>query len=198
MCILRSQRHLIENQLKSIKFEGPIHLIINDEQCAQAAEALAHAKALGFDTETRPSFKKGEYHPVALLQLATETDVYLFRMQKIGHFAGIKSIFENKEILKIGVAIRDDLKELKKRFPFQHEGFIELQDLAKAKGLKNMGLKGMTEELLSARLSKAAKITNWEARELTDQQLSYAATDAWIGLQLYSAMQKIESPSQPA
>lgn len=153
---------------------------------------LESVKVLGFDTETRPSFKKGEVYKVALLQLSTETDAYLFRLHSLSQFDRIKNIFENTEIIKVGVAIRDDLKTLQKIFPFIPKGFIELQDIAKEKNLENFGLKGMTAEVLGAELSKGPKLTNWEARELTDPQLMYAATDAWIGLKLYQKL--MESP----
>jgi ribonuclease D len=175
---------------KPIHFPGKIHLIQNDQQLAEVSVELNHAKELGFDTETRPSFKKGDFFKVALLQLSTENEAYLIRLHGITQFESVKNIFENKQIVKVGVAIRDDLKELQKIFKFTPQNFIELQDLAKLKGLKNFGLKGMTEEVLQASLSKRAKISNWEAHTLTDQQIMYAATDAWIGLKLF---QKIKN-----
>lgn len=175
-------------ELSLINFKGKIHLITNDQELASVAEAINSAPQLGFDTETRASFKVGEVYQVALLQLATEDDAYLIRLHGIKSFESINSVFENNQILKVGVAIRDDIKNLQKRFKFDPQNFVELQDLAKKKGLKNFGLKGMTEELLQAKLSKAAKITNWEVPKLTDQQILYAATDAWIGLVLYKKM----------
>lgn len=171
-----------------INFQGKIHLITNDQELANAEQNLNSAQALGFDTETRASFKVGEVYQVALLQLATDDDAYLIRLHGISRFEFIQSIFENQEILKVGVAIRDDLKSLQKIFKFVPQNFIELQSIAKQKGLKNMGLRGMTEEVLQASLSKKAKISNWESKKLTDQQILYAATDAWIGLKLYQAI----------
>ena len=172
----------------SIQFSGSIHLITNDFELANRASNLEAATQLGFDTETRPSFKKGETYKVALLQLATETDAYLIRLHFVTQFQVLKRIFENEKVLKVGVAIRDDLRQLQKTFSFTPQNFIELQDLAKTKGLQNFGLKGMTEEVLNQQLSKASKITNWEARELTDKQLMYAATDAWVGLKIYQSL----------
>ncbi len=172
-----------------ISFPGRIHFIANDLELQAAVNALNSAKELGFDTETRPSFKKGTVHRVALLQLATDSDAFLFRLHHIKSFDPIKSIFENEKILKVGAAIRDDLKQLQKIFSFTPKNFVELQELAKAKGLKNMGLKGMTEEALQASLSKGPKLTNWEAHTLSEQQRMYAATDAWIGLVLFKKIQ---------
>lgn len=168
-----------------LNFPGKIHVITNDQQLLLVVDALTSAKELGFDTETRPSFKKGEVYNVAMLQLATETDAYIFRFGQITQFQVLKGIFENPEVIKVGVAIRDDLKQLQKRFQFVPQNFIELQNVAKEKGLKNMGLKGMTEEVLQATISKGPKTTNWELPFLTERQIMYAATDAWIGLTLY-------------
>jgi ribonuclease D len=184
-----------EKPLERIRFQGTIHLITSDQGLADIAAQLSSAKELGFDTETRPSFKKGEFYKVALLQLSTEEDAYLVRLHSITQFQLLKGIFENKEVVKVGVAIRDDLKELQKVFKFTPQGFVELQDVAKAKGLKNFGLKGMTEEVLQASLSKKAKISNWEAYSLTDEQIMYAATDAWIGLQLFQKLTSSVTPT---
>lgn len=184
-------------ELKLLQFTGKIHLIDTDAKLADVSERMLAAGAFGFDTETRPSFRKGEVYGTALLQLATDDDAYLIRLQKISRFDVLKTIFENTAVLKTGVAIRDDLKKLKQGFPFTPENFTELQDLAKTKGLQNFGLQGMTEEVLNARLSKKAKITNWEAAVLTPDQVMYAATDAWVGLKLYRAISERPMPAAP-
>ena len=173
------------SDLPMISFSGKIHLITSDKELAAVVDEMLAVKEFGFDTETRPSFRKGEVYQVALLQLAAQDHAYLIRLNKVNQYQILKAIFENDEVLKVGVAIRDDIKQLQKRFSFEPRNFVELQDIAKKKGLENFGLKGMTEEVLQARLSKAAKITNWEAFELTDAQIKYAATDAWVGLQLF-------------
>jgi ribonuclease D len=185
---------LIFSEKQRLNFQGKIHLIVNDRELAHVTETLSVATELGFDTETRPSFKKGEFYKVALLQLATEEAAFLIRLHGITQFQGIKRIFENTQVVKVGVAIRDDLKSLLKMFHFQPENFVELQSLAKTKGLKNFGLKGMAEEILQGTISKGPKTTNWEARDLTDKQLQYAATDAWIGLQLFKKIRDLETP----
>lgn len=171
-----------------IRFPGKIHLISTDQELAVVAPSLKSAEILGFDTETRASFKVGEVYQVALLQLATETDAYLIRLHGIKQFESIKNVFENEKTLKVGVAIRDDLKLLQKLFKFVPENFIELQTVAKEKGLKNMGLRGMTEEILQSSLSKKAKISNWEVKTLSADQIMYAATDAWVGLKLFQKL----------
>lgn len=183
----------MKNQIDEIKknilsFQGEIHLICSDKELLEVAEDLKSAKFLGFDTETKPSFVKGQIYKVALLQLSTESDAYLIRLHRISQFQILVSIFENTEIVKVGVAIRDDIKTLQKMFRFEPQNFIELQTLAKINGLNNFGLKGMAEEVLKGTVNKGPKMTNWEAKVLTDRQLSYAATDAWIGLKLFESL----------
>ena len=129
---------------------------------------------------------------MALLQLSTDKDAFLIRLHGITEFETLIAIFENPEIVKTGVAIHDDLRALKKAFKFSPKNFIELQTLAKQKGLTKFGLKGMAEEVLQGTVFKGPKMTNWERKVLTDAQLSYAATDAWIGLKLF---EKISSMS---
>lgn len=173
-----------------LSFPGKIHFINTNQELQSIKTMLEGATEFGFDTETRPAFKKGESYQVALLQLSTETDAFVIRLHRVNQYEIFKSIFENQDVVKVGVAIRDDLKQLQKRFSFEPQNFIELQTLAKEKGLENFGLKGMTEEVLQATITKGPKTTNWEAAELTDRQILYAATDAWIGLKLYKKLKE--------
>lgn len=177
---------------KRITFPGKIHLINTDQELGAMASVIESATALGFDTETRASFKVGEVYQTALIQLATEDEAFLIRLHGLRVFDPIIRVFENPEILKVGAAIRDDLKQLQKLFKFSPQNFIELQSVAKIKGLKNLGLRGMTEEVLQASLSKRAKTSNWETKILTADQIMYAATDAWIGLKLYQEISRLK------
>lgn len=183
----------MSNEIEEIKknilsFQGKMHLICSDEELAAVAEELNSAKVLGFDTETRPSFVKGQVYKVALLQLSTENHAYLIRLHSVSKFQSIISVFENTNIVKVGVAIRDDIKTLQKAFKFEPQNFIELQTIAKEKGLTKFGLKGMAEEVLKGTVNKGPKMTNWELPTLTERQLRYAATDAWIGLKLFEKL----------
>ena len=175
-----------------LTFPGKIHYINTNQELQSIKSLLQDVKEFGFDTETRPAFKKGESYQVAILQLSTETNAFVIRLHRVNDYEIFKSIFENPDVVKVGVAIRDDLKQLQKRFVFDPQNFIELQTLAKEKGLENFGLKGMTEEILHATITKGPKTTNWEAAELTDRQILYAATDAWIGLKLYQKLKELE------
>jgi ribonuclease D len=170
----------------SMQFPGKIHLIMSDSELADVN--FSEITALGFDTETKPAFKKGDNFLTALMQLATDEVAYLIRLHHIRNFEPIRKVFENPAILKVGAAIAHDLKQLQRIFPFEHQGFVDIQKVAKEKGLKNLGLKNMTEEVFSATLYKGPKMTNWERQILTDEQRLYAATDAWIGLRLYEEL----------
>lgn len=177
--------------LELISFEGEIIVIDAPKSVELAVNELRSASVLGFDTETKPSFKKGEKYSIALLQLSTDKKAYLFRLNKIGLPEPIVDILSSTEIKKVGLAIRDDLRGLKELANFEPKNFIEIQDVAKVKGLKSQGLQTITEEIFQKRLSKKAKLTNWEAMKLTEAQILYAATDAWIGLQIYTHLEKI-------
>jgi ribonuclease D len=166
-------------------FSGDIYVIDKVEQVNDVAEFLSTQPVIGFDTETRPSFKKGVINKVALLQLSTENEAFLIRVNKLGLPAPIRKILANPDIIKPGVAIRDDIKGLQGIVNFNPAGFIELQDYAKDLGIQNFSLKKLTAIVLGFRISKSQQLSNWEAEELTEAQQNYAATDAWTALNIY-------------
>lgn len=165
-------------------------MVDSDADIGPALDLMRLDPLIGFDTETKPAFKKGEVYQVSLLQLATPDHAILFRLHSLKDFSLIKAFFEDENHKKIGVAIRDDIKALQKTFPFEPKGFVELSEMAKTYKLKNFGLKGMTEEVLNLTLSKRAKLSNWESSVLKNDQKLYAATDAWIGREIYIALLK--------
>lgn len=173
------------NLLPLRSFEGDIHVITNDDEAAEAVRRLSLAKIVGFDTETRPTFKKGKLNPVSLLQLATRHEAFLFRMNKLGHFQGLEHLLTQPAPLKIGAAIHEDIRALKALFPKQTSGFIDLQDIVKNYGIENIGVKKMAAIVLGFRISKSQQLSNWEADTLTEAQMVYAATDAWVSLEIY-------------
>ena len=175
-------------ELPLIQFEGKITLVESKDDYLSSIEYLSRQKMLGFDTETKPAFKKGVVYEVALLQLATKDRAFLFRLNKIGLPNGLKSILENPEIEKIGVAIRDDIKALQKLNSFKPGGFVELQDRVKDYGIQDFSLKKLSAIVLGYRISKAQRVTNWEALELSEAQQIYAATDAWISHRIYESL----------
>jgi ribonuclease D len=166
-------------------FDGDMFLIDTEEKSVQAMSLLKDANLLGFDTETRPSFRKGRIHPVALLQLATHDKAFLFRLNKIRLPGFLIRILEDPSCLKIGVALKDDIRSLIRLRRFEPAGFVELQEYVKQYGIADNGLKKLTANVLGFRISKRNQTSNWEQDVLTGDQLRYAATDAWTCLEIY-------------
>lgn len=173
------------NELHTISYEGKIFVIDDSMIPSEIINDLSESEILGFDTETKPSFKKGQVNRVSLLQLASENAVYLFRLLNGGFPGELKEIFENDRIIKAGVAIRDDLKKLKAIRNFNPSGFCELQQLSSDFGIQPNSLRKLSAIILGFRISKSQQLTNWEALVLTEPQIIYAATDAWVSRELY-------------
>ena len=169
-------------------FNGEINLIDSYDGLSEAASVLCRADTIGFDTETRPSFKKGRKNTVSLLQLSTENQAFLFRLNRIGMPAELSALLSDKSILKIGVAVHDDLKALKSLRQFEESSFIDLQDMVKKYGILSQGLSKLAAIVLGFRISKRHQVSNWESETLSEGQLRYAATDAWVCLELYNKL----------
>jgi len=169
-------------------FEGEIVIVDSKKSLRRAVEVLSKQSIIGFDTETKPAFKKGVFNKVALLQLSTKEQAFLLRLNKIGLPKKICDILSNPEIIKPGVAIRDDIKGLQQFCNFTPGGFIELQDSAVELGIQNFSLKKLTAIVCGFRISKGQQLTNWEAGELSEKQQIYAATDAWTSLKIYETI----------
>jgi ribonuclease D len=172
------------------QFPGRILLIDDVSQLDFLHQKLVNKKLLGFDTETRPSFKKGKKHKVSLLQLATEDEAYLIRLNRVGLPESVINLFENESIKKIGLAIRDDINSLIQLTSFQPEGFIDLQQYVKKFDILDNGLKKLAANILGFRISKKQQTSNWEKEVLEDEQLIYAATDAWVCYQIYKTLRE--------
>ncbi len=169
-------------------FEGEVIIIDHPQNIKDALRELSNADFVGFDTETRPSFKKGRKNRVALLQLSISNRVFLFRVNKTGLTDEITSFLADSSVKKVGVAIHDDVKGLNEIKPFEAGAFIELQDLVKEYGIRSSGLKKLTAIILGYRISKRQQISNWEIEELSGAQIKYAATDAWTCHQIYERL----------
>ncbi|MEL7586367.1 MAG: 3'-5' exonuclease [Prolixibacteraceae bacterium] len=181
-----TREELDELPLKA--FEGEIFVIDKADKLEWAVNFLSKEKMLGFDTETKPSFKRGQVNQVALLQLSTAKKAFLFRINKIGLPDPLKRILSNAEVLKVGVAIHDDIKGLQRIGHFLPAGFIELQHEVKDYGIGDFSLKKIAGIVLGVRISKSQRLTNWESDELTEAQQCYAATDAWISFQILHSL----------
>jgi ribonuclease D len=176
------------NNLPLKAFEGKTVVVSDPKQLPKVIKEIEKHSVVGFDTETRPSFKRGQFYQVALLQLAVPKKAYLIRVNHTGMTDEIKELFENEKVIKAGVGIRDDLKALQKLKPFEPAGFFDLSTLAKQNGLQVESVKKLTALLLGFRISKSAQTSNWETPTFTQKQIEYAATDAWVCLELYEKL----------
>lgn len=171
-----------------LKFEGDIIVVDNLKNIQNAINELNNATILGFDTETKPSFRKGTKNKVALLQLSTNEKAWLFRLNKIGLPEELANVLANTNIIKVGVAIHDDILTLQKLRKFKPQSFIDLQKIAKNYNIEHLGLKPLAAIVLDAKISKSQQLSNWESQTLTDGQCVYAATDAWVTRRIYTKM----------
>lgn len=174
--------------LPLIHFAGNLQVINSVSQVEECLPFLKDQKLLGFDTETKPSFKKGKKNRVAILQLATDEKAFLFQLNKTGLHQGIIEVLKDSNITKVGAAIKDDILALKKITQFEPSGFIELQKLVTSFGIEQISLKKMAAIILNGRISKSQQTSNWEQEELTEAQQLYAATDAWCSYKIYTLL----------
>jgi len=173
------------------RWRGRISVVRNKDELAAAMRKLTGHTLLGFDTETRPAYKKGESYLPSLLQLASDKEVFIFQLKHLGLAKPLREILADSAIIKTGVSLDYDIRELKKLSSFKAAGFIDLGNLAKKMGIKNHGLRGLAAVFLGIRISKGAQTSNWSRDILTRQQIQYAATDAWVGRKLYLAQDSI-------
>jgi ribonuclease D len=178
------------NALPITSYQGRIELVRSHEHMLHAVRELKRDRLLGFDTETRPVFKKGVSHPVALLQLASADGVYVFQLRFCGHLEALFSLLADPETLKAGVSIADDVKGVRALLNFEPAGFVDVGDCARRRGMLHHGLRGMAALLLGVRIGKSCRTYNWALPNLRPSAIQYAATDAWVSRELYLAMQE--------
>ena len=171
-------------------FEGELIVVDSPDKLFNAIQYLKKQQVLGFDTETKPAFKKGVKNSVAILQLSSRNKSYIFRLTNLGLPPILSAILANPKIIKVGADIRQDLTALQKIGKFIPEGFIDIQKYSNEFGIEDNGLKKLAAIILGVKISKAQRLTNWESPELTQSQLLYAATDAWICYEMYKRLQK--------
>lgn len=178
-------------ELPVAKFPGKVIMVDREDQIQDVAQALNAEDIIGFDTETKPSFRRGQSNHVALLQLSTHTVCYLIRLNRIGLPDQIKEILENPKILKIGVSIHDDFHNLHKLFNLQPKGFVELQSYVKDFEILDNSLSRIYGIIFGKRISKGQRLTNWEANELTVHQQEYASLDAYACIEIYEQLNNV-------
>jgi len=178
-------------QLPAIEFRGQIRIIEHERDIAEACRYLETQPLVGFDTETRPSFRPGVVYRVSLLQLSSPERCYLFRLNKIPLAKPILRLLENRDLLKIGADVAGDLRSLRRIRHFRDAGFVDLQQIAPEWGIEEKSLRKLSAIVLGQRVSKAQRLSNWEAATLTAKQMLYAATDAWVCTRIYERLQRI-------
>lgn len=174
--------------LPLIEFQGKIDIVDDEDKFNVAMKEILSHKFAGFDTETRPSFKKGVQHEVSLLQIFCGEVCYLIRLHKVGFPDSLRLWFEDESIIKIGLSLRDDIRELKKKRQITPRGLVDLQVIGSDYGIAAMSLKKITAIVLGSRLSKRQQLSNWENPVLNTKQQIYAATDAWVCLEIYKRL----------
>lgn len=177
--------------LPRFTFEGRIEVIQSESEAVRAVRALKGAPLLGIDTETRPSFRKGEKHKVALLQVSDRDICFLFRLNMLGFAPCLVELLSDPAITKVGLSLRDDFMMLRGRRSFTPGGCIDLQEKAKLFGIEDMSLQKLFANVFGQRISKTAQLSNWEADTLTQSQKVYAATDAYACILLYEELLRL-------
>ncbi len=184
-------------ELESARFDGRIVVVDREEQIENVCRDLSAQRIIGFDTETRPSFKAGVTNKVALLQLSTHECCYLIRLCRTKLHNAILKILSNPQIIKIGADVAGDLRSLHALRHFHERGFLDLQQIVPAWGIEEKSLRKMSAIVLGQRVSKAQRLSNWEASTLTPQQQMYAATDAWVCISIYEKLLQTEPLTEP-
>lgn len=187
----RYEKKEIQN-LPRVLFEGRIIVIFSESEADKAVKYLLAQKILGVDTETRPSFKKGQTHQVSLLQISTNDTCFLFRLNRIGLTDSLIKLLEDCGTTKVGLSLQDDLRQLNQRRNFTPGSYIELQKEVKEIGIEDMSLQKIYANLFGQKIAKNQQLSNWEADTLSSAQQLYAATDAWACLQIHEEVTRLK------
>ena len=179
--------------MEKVEFPGRIFLVYTEKDADKAVEYLKTRRIVGVDTETRPSFKRGTTHKVALMQIATDDTCFLFRLNRIGMPASLQEFLQS-DVLKVGLSLKDDFQVIRRRKDVHAEdgNWIELQDYVGRFGIDDRSLQKIYANLFGRKISKSQRLTNWEADTLTEAQQQYAAIDAWACVKIYNCLSELE------
>ena len=167
------------------RYAGDVCLVATAADLQRARADIGQASVVGFDTETRPSFSKGESHAPCLVQVATTDSVYLFQLRRTEVLSVVAELLAEPRTVKAGVALADDLRSLRRVFPFAEQSVLDLGVVARQRGFRQTGVRNLAGILMGIRIPKGAKTSNWAAPDLSPAQITYAATDAWACRELY-------------
>lgn len=179
------------NQLPIRRYEGRIEIVSDEPSLAKALAELKGEHVLGFDTESRPVFRRGDSSKPSLLQLAGKDAVWVFQLQLLPDLAPLFDILADCQRIKTGIAIRDDIRKLNELQAFEAAGFFELANVTQKAGIVNTGLRKLVALFLGFRISKGAQVSNWARTDLSPSQINYAATDAWVSRELYLKLESL-------
>lgn len=182
-------------------YEGEVEVVRTPEAWAAAETDMRQDGILGFDTETRPTFRKGKLNAPSLIQIATASKVYLIQLGALPFDAACARLLAAPEIIKTGVGIGDDMRALARLHPFTPAGLVDLGQVARAQRLPSQGLRTLAASLFGWRISKGPQCSNWSLADLSQRQIEYAATDAWIGRCIYLRLRELgladDKPTEP-
>ena len=173
------------------EFKGRIITLLTEKEADKAVAYLSKYPMIGFDTETRPSFKKGQRYKVSLIQLSTDDTCFLFRLNYMGFPGSLEHLLGNANILKVGLSLQDDFGAMRKRIEIETQNFLDLQAYVKQFGIEEASLQKIYAILFQKKISKGQRLSNWEADVLTSSQQKYAALDAWACLQIYKQLNNL-------
>jgi ribonuclease D len=180
------------NALPLRRYNGVIRVVNTCAGLRKALKDVGREPVLGFDTETRPTFGKGKAENLpALLQLATSKAIYLFQLKCLSLPEELCTILSDPSQIKAGVGVHDDIRILRRVSTFEPSGFVDLAEVARENGFKTFGLRSLAANLLGFRISKNAQCSNWELKKLSQKQIVYAATDAWVSRELHLRIQSL-------
>lgn len=173
-------------------FGGRIIVVQSATEAEKAVAYLNGQPYVGIDTETRPSFRRGQSFGVSLLQISTTDTCFLFRLNRTGFTEGMRRFFQSSSPLKIGLSLRDDFSRLHSAGDFEPRGYVELQQCVAQMGFEAQSLQKIFAILFERRISKSQRLSNWEADVLTDSQKLYAATDAWACILIFEELKRLK------
>ena len=174
-----------------VNFPGKIVVVLSAAEAERAVDYLLAQPVLGFDTETRPSFKKGVHHKCSLLQVSTANCCFLFRLNYIGMCPAVKRLLEDETVTKVGLAWNNDAHGLQQLGEFKMGKFVDIQDMARQLGIEDQSLMKLYANVFGERISKREQLTNWERDVLEESQKRYAAIDAWACVRLYEEFKRM-------
>jgi ribonuclease D len=183
-------------EMEVVSFPGRIIVIQTELEAEKAVEYLLRFPMVGIDTETRPSFKRGIMHKVALLQVSTYDTCFLFRLNMIGMCPPVERLLSPPTLVKVGLSLKDDINMLHRLGDFAGNNFIDLQNIVGQVGIRDMSLQKIYANLFGQKVSKRQRLTNWEADVLDDRQKEYAAIDAWVCLKIYDRIEELKASGE--